>query len=261
MGQPVIITGMHRSGTSFVAELFRLAGVHIGDRLFPPDAGNPRGYFEDDDFLALQREMVAAACPVDAIGWPDWGWTTQGTLNEDVWARFEPAMHALAESRQHHALWGWKDPRTTLLLKLWMHLLPNACAVLVVREPWRVAASVHRSPADIFTSDPSVGVRVWMFYNQRLLDLVRIHPQRSVVLPTSWISDAPTATMERVASHLGLVGLEHNAALYAEVVRSAVQRAGSKRDHEEEAFADRCPDAYALYQGLMDIARRTSLAS
>ena len=75
MSQALIITGMHRSGTSFVAELFKSAGLHIGERLFPGDVGNPRGYFEDEDILTLQRTMLAKACPPGVTGWPDWGWT------------------------------------------------------------------------------------------------------------------------------------------------------------------------------------------
>ena len=111
MSQTLIITGMHRSGTSFVAELFKGAGLHIGERLFPGDGGNPRGYFEDEDILTLQRTMIAKACPTGVVGWPDWGWTEAEKLNEDVWSDDEPAMRAMATQRERPKVWGWKDPR------------------------------------------------------------------------------------------------------------------------------------------------------
>ncbi len=125
MSQPLIITGMHRSGTSFVAELFQSAGLHIGERLFPGDGGNPRGYFEDDEFLTLQRTMLAGACPTGVPGWPDWGWTEAEALDEQRWERHVPAMRALCHARSMHAIWGWKDPRTSLLLETWLRVLPD----------------------------------------------------------------------------------------------------------------------------------------
>ncbi|MEL7418373.1 MAG: hypothetical protein AAGK10_07335 [Cyanobacteria bacterium J06555_3] len=45
----IIITGMHRSGTSLTASLLQSAGVYLGDRLMSADSGNAKGYFEDWD--------------------------------------------------------------------------------------------------------------------------------------------------------------------------------------------------------------------
>jgi len=58
-----IVTGMHRSGTSFVASLLSAWNVRIGDRLLPADRGNPHGYFEDAGFLDLDRRMLVACTP------------------------------------------------------------------------------------------------------------------------------------------------------------------------------------------------------
>ena len=54
----IIITGMHRSGTSLVAGILRTAGLHIGDKLLGPDDFNPRGFFEDKDFVNLQENIL-----------------------------------------------------------------------------------------------------------------------------------------------------------------------------------------------------------
>src|SRR6185436_2942766 len=104
MSSPLIITGMHRSGTSFVTELFQSAGLHIGDHLFPADAGNPRGYFEDQEILTLQREMLAKACPAGVPGWPDWGWTEAEQLDEAKFTTHALGMGELVRSRSHHAI-------------------------------------------------------------------------------------------------------------------------------------------------------------
>ena len=46
MSGPIVITGMHRSGTSLLASLLRSSGLHLGDRLLPPSRANQPGYFE-----------------------------------------------------------------------------------------------------------------------------------------------------------------------------------------------------------------------
>jgi hypothetical protein len=47
----LIVTGMHRSGTSLLASFLRAAGINLGENLYPADSANPLGYFEDLDFL------------------------------------------------------------------------------------------------------------------------------------------------------------------------------------------------------------------
>ena len=56
----LIITGMHRSGTSVVAAALASAGLHVGSRLMPGGRGNPRGHFEDLDFVSLHERILRA---------------------------------------------------------------------------------------------------------------------------------------------------------------------------------------------------------
>src|SRR6185436_19303562 len=45
---PMVVLGMHRSGTSVVAEILHAMGAYAGrsDELMPPDLFNPTGYWE-----------------------------------------------------------------------------------------------------------------------------------------------------------------------------------------------------------------------
>ena len=58
MGQALIISGMHRSGTSLIAGMLAQAGVDLGDRLVPAARDNPLGFFEDADFVAFHERAV-----------------------------------------------------------------------------------------------------------------------------------------------------------------------------------------------------------
>ncbi len=255
MSQALIITGMHRSGTSFVAELCQSAGLPIGERLFPGDAGNPRGYFEDEDILTLQRTMLAKACPPGVTGWPDWGWTMAETLDEGMWDADEPAMRALVRQRAHLPVWGWKDPRTSLLLEPWLRVLPNARFLFVVREPWKVAASVRRLPSDLFRDRPEVGVRVWRYYNRRLLDFASRHPDRCVIVPMPWLAEAPHAVLTRATAKLGIAGLHFDEHRCREIVTGRQRDAHPADAEQENAFSSTYPEAIDLWQHLLTVAR------
>lgn len=58
---PVIVAGMHRSGTSLVASMISSLGIDLGEHQLTADRNNRRGYFEDVDFLALNRRMLNAS--------------------------------------------------------------------------------------------------------------------------------------------------------------------------------------------------------
>ncbi len=63
-----VITGMHRSGTSFSASLLQSAGLYIGQRLIGPRKDNVKGFFESMDFVEF-HEMVLRSQNLNHIGW------------------------------------------------------------------------------------------------------------------------------------------------------------------------------------------------
>src|SRR5713226_257349 len=94
----LIVTGMHRSGTSFVASLLAAWNVRMGEQLVPADRGNPAGYFEDVDFLELNRRILLACTPQED-GHRDWGWTESGTFDAGQLQAHRNAAAALVAAR------------------------------------------------------------------------------------------------------------------------------------------------------------------
>jgi hypothetical protein len=254
MSQALIITGMHRSGTSFVAELFKSAGLHLGERLLPGDAGDPRGSFEDEDIRTLHRTMLAKACPTGLVGCPDWGWTETEELNEGLWTDDEPAMRALVKQRERHKVWGWKDPRTTLLLEQWLRVLPDARFLFVVREPWKVAPSVQRLPSELFRTRPDVSVRIWLYYNNRLLDFTKKHRGRCVVMPMPWLMNTPHSVLTHAVTKLDIEGLRFDAMRSREILDGRRQAAQPADTEYERSFRLEHRDAVILWQRLQAAA-------
>jgi hypothetical protein len=198
---------MHRSGTSLVASWLAAAGVDLGERLLPADAGNPTGYFEDLSFLDLDRRILREAVPAGEPGHPDWGWTESERLDRGRFAAYRDAARALIaaqDGEEGSGFWGWKDPRTTLLLDFWDELLPGARYVLLYRFPWEVADSMQRLGADVFLDHPEYAYRIWAYYNRQLLEFCRRHRERCLLVSADALLTRPERLGELLARKLGI---------------------------------------------------------
>ena len=75
----LIITGIHRSGTSLTAAFLQKIGLDLGNNLLKGNYWNPKGYFEDIDFVEFQRTVSQTCSLSDETGFPDWvGQTANG---------------------------------------------------------------------------------------------------------------------------------------------------------------------------------------
>src|ERR1700688_3966457 len=132
---PIVVAGMHRSGTSLLTSVLH--------------ANNPRGYFEDADFYELHLRMLHACTRQDDPGFRDWGWTESEGFDRGRLPEFRTAARELVDKRRGSpGTWGWKDPRTALLLDFWHEILIEAGTapgyLLVYRPPWDVADAMQR---------------------------------------------------------------------------------------------------------------------
>lgn len=134
---PYIIIGMHRSGTSLLAKVLENSGIFMG-------VVKDHNY-EAMHFLSLnQQTLWAAGADWDKPVVPDeLYWKTipaQELFYEHFkvngkWARF---MLKLRSPR-----WGWKEPRNTFTLPMWLHMFPQAKVLHIVRQPEAVVRSLQ----------------------------------------------------------------------------------------------------------------------
>jgi glycosyltransferase involved in cell wall biosynthesis/GT2 family glycosyltransferase len=190
----LIITGMHRSGTSFIASLFAAWNVPIGE-----------GDDEDVELLTLNRRILAACTPPED-GHRDWGWTESGTFDSSLLPTYRDSAAALSAARDRTGTaWGWKDPRTSLLLDFWDDVLGREARFLFLyRHPWEVADSMLRTGAGVWLEHPDYPSRIWTHYNQRLLDFHRRHRDRTLLVSTNRLLRDPEAFIAMVRERLGI---------------------------------------------------------
>ena len=114
----MIIAGFHRSGTSLTARLLHRSGLFLGDALLGAHPSNPYGHFEDLEVLNLHEKILADNGLDMFVEDP-----FIPSLGKSHWRR----MRSIAEKREAgHLLWGFKEPRASLFLMLWKHILPRA---------------------------------------------------------------------------------------------------------------------------------------
>jgi Sulfotransferase family len=149
---PVIILGAHRSGTTATAHALELCGLQIGQRLDSHHEPKALQALHDN---YLERVGAAWHNPEPFLDWiknPDGQRDCIGYLRECVGREFarlfgyknNPKGRWLLMRLQKGAMWGWKEPRTTLFVSVWLQLFPGARVIHVIRHPIAVALSIRR---------------------------------------------------------------------------------------------------------------------
>ena len=160
----------------------------MGQRLMEANPGNVKGYFENLDFVEFHQAVLRSQ------GLSESGWVIQGeaTIEE----QYIEQAKKLVQNNSLGSVWGWKDPRTTLFLEFWANLLPEAKFVLVYRSPWEVADSLYRrsvSSGEVFLDHPDLAIKIWTYYNQKVLDFHKKYPERCLLRSLESISHDTTA--------------------------------------------------------------------
>ncbi len=201
----LVLTGMHRSGTSLLASVARQVGIDMGASLMEGGRGNRRGHFEDLDFHGFHERFLDRR-DVSPFAVPH-GWSPDPTPAEIEEAR------ELAARRSVKVAWGFKDPRAALFLDFWDGILEAPSYLFVYRHPVEVALSLLRRGLELEVQhDPRVAFRAWTVYNERLLAFRRGHPDRCLLWHVAGATRSLPATVEglseRLGVPLGLAGLD-----------------------------------------------------
>lgn len=242
----LVIGGMHRSGTSLLASLLHGAGLALGHRLLPAGNGNVVGHYEDLDFVELHERILAG----NGLG--SEGFTADRRPEIPPRLRDE-ALALVAARRGLGTPWGWKDPRTVLLLDDWAEMVPEARFVLVFRPPWEVADSLFRRGDPAFVHNPPLALAVWLHYNRSLVGFAARHPDRCLVCELSQVVAAPEDLFAAISRRFG-IGL---GAPPADRFQRGLLHTATDRGHAL-LVQTACPPAWSTYLELRRWAGTTA---
>lgn len=132
---PVLIVGMHNSGTSILAEIIHKNGVFLGNNMEHYESHLFSIYL--NDLLIMKGDKNWSNLPILSI---DDVMSYRKTINSFV------KKHWMADYIQWgydgFSKWGIKDPRLCVLLPLYLDIFPEAKVVHIRRNPDDVAASL-----------------------------------------------------------------------------------------------------------------------
>ncbi|MGE3804446.1 MAG: sulfotransferase family protein [Gemmataceae bacterium] len=190
----ICITGSHRSGSSMVAWLLNLAGVYLGAdyELLQPAPDNPEGFWENLLFVNLNNGLLHRL----KGSWHEPPRFEPGWFQRSEFQPLHDQARTLIERFDAQRPWGWKDPRTSLTLPFWKHLVPGLKVVVCLRNPGDVARSLEAR------GEKLPFVELWHTYNRRLLEATR--PEERLVTHYESYFHHPEAELRRVLSWLGL---------------------------------------------------------
>jgi hypothetical protein len=140
----IVLTGMHRSGTSMVAGLLHHNGVSMGSQFRRPLPENPKGFYEEEAFRCFNDKLL------EEVGYfvKDWNPKFGGVLTSP--SSHSSAMSLIEQFSQTSDVWGWKDPRTCLTLAFWLNvidalnLLRETKVIVIERQIRSVAVSLSK---------------------------------------------------------------------------------------------------------------------
>jgi len=201
--QPLILLGMHRSGTSLAVRLLGEMGLETG-RWLSRDS-------EAVYFQRLNRRILSSVGAswtevdpfVQAARSPEFVSAQVKRTRRDLTPGlpipfFNPGLVDFFEREQRPAFlagtpptWAWKDPRTTLTFPVWVQIFPQARWLYIVRNGIDVAISLHqralrqnkklrnhliRFDFHPHTLDFDFCFRLWEAYVQFVLDFQHLIP-------------------------------------------------------------------------------------
>ncbi|CAH1201519.1 hypothetical protein PAECIP111893_01641 [Paenibacillus plantiphilus] len=197
----IIILGMHRSGTSLLAKTVRALGVCLGseEQMIGPREDNPEGFWEHAEIVDIHEKLLASLSS---------SWDTTEPLPAEWWQSEEAAASReqlkaiIARDFSQHRIWGFKDPRTCLLLPLWkpifeeLNIVPSY--ILCLRNPLNVAASLQKR--DRFTNEKSFAL--WTLHV--LSSLYHTRDEKRIIVSYDRLVEQPVETGKAISHFLNI---------------------------------------------------------
>jgi len=145
---PIIIIGMHRSGTTMITKMLEELGLFVGSK---KDENNESVFFSElndwlfkqcggswdnpESFYYLLENQNVKDLAIDYIKY---------ILNSHWFISYLGINNYIRYKNPHNITipWGWKDPRNTFWLPIWLEIFPNAKIIHIYRHGVDVANSL-----------------------------------------------------------------------------------------------------------------------
>lgn len=235
-----IITGMHRSGTSLVAQIFHLVHAPMGDpaTFYPGDKWNPDGYFEQLEVQQLNMRLVNGP-----FGRASYFRLPGEKTIERRGQKVLDAMRAAAERFEKCVV---KDCRFCVTLPAWRLAGTGfPAAVVCLRHPYHVALSIKRRNK----MPVAIGLKLWLEHNQRLLSGL---PDENVCYVLYDCLLNPETQAEEIRRALRACDVEFGEEALEAALKESIKIDFNHFRHRAPAEVDLPPETAALWKELLE---------
>lgn len=154
--QPIIVIGMHRSGSSLLVKVLQQLGVFMGNDF---EENNESMFFNRINNWMLMQAGTSWDCPESFNYISD----EFKVLMVDIIRNRLKSNHLKKYlGNSNHSIkdldfsWGWKDPRNTFTIDIWKEIFPEARIIHIYRNPVDVINSLAKREE---SKIPAVGKR------------------------------------------------------------------------------------------------------
>jgi len=230
---PLIIIGMHRSGTSLIAGLLHKAGIFMG---YKQDDNNESVFFQRLNEFIFRQANASWDNPHNFL-------FIDQSFKDYARGLIELHLKGLRRVQYLGPLrffryktikdidfpWGWKDPRNTFTVDIWKEIFPEARIVHVFRNPVDVAESLknreHRLrnkglglkarvkefllkgkvyPCwSVRVLDILEGINLWCQYTEKALSLDKEFGDRILHIRYETLLETPEESFKRILKFAG----------------------------------------------------------
>lgn len=241
---PLIVTGMHRSGTRLLAGVLDKLGVFMG--------ADCQADSESVTFMLINEAILHQCGAFWSEPMPAHFVLARPDAVQQLAASARETLAAQLDTYAGRSGWhpgptpgetppfGWKDPRNTFTLPVWLQVFPNARVIHIVRHGVDVAASLARRHAEALRSATGESV-------PSALTVIRDHSLGVLSSRRGWTIDEALTMWEQYVDKARLESAELG------------ERALEIRFEDLVAEPDRVVPAIARFCGVGDVAARRAI--
>ncbi|WP_163328937.1 sulfotransferase [Desulfurobacterium thermolithotrophum] len=232
--EPVIVIGMHRSGTSLLTRILEELGVFMG---YEKEENEESIYFLRLNEWILSQANASWDNPYNFRFLKEFHKRIIKEVLVKELSSKEFLSSYLGNKKFMYSslfdlnfLWGWKDPRNTFTLEIWKSIFPRAKVIHVYRNPVDVAESLRIREKKLrknflrtwnslnyipkasnwkIQASPRVenlneGFKLWRDYIKEALSWEKILKNRFMSVKYEDILTEPQSSISKIANFLGL---------------------------------------------------------
>lgn len=110
-------------------------------------------------------------------------------------------------------LFGWCEPRSSILLEFWQSIECETNVIAVYREPWTNTHLLRQIDPENFLSHPQAALDHWLIYNRKILAFKQRHQHKCLLLHASALENELSKVFDWMTLRYSTPLSNHNATI------------------------------------------------